>query len=126
MNFQPQRPPLSQQDEHSIQELKHILDGAFQLASKEDTKNLAIVLAYLNSAIVQRFKTLKIPNPHEDENLTASTYERCLQIKKKNVELTSSVLDLRAVLRKMISGGCQPSPKEDEYKKVVEQIRTRS
>lgn len=64
MNFQAQRPPLSQQDEQSIRELKHILDGTFQLASKEDTKNLAIVLSYLNSAIIQRFKTMKIPAPH--------------------------------------------------------------
>ena len=74
MNFQPQRPPLSQQDENSIRELKHILDVTFQLASREDHKNLAIVLTYLNSVIIQRFKTMRIPAPHHDENLTASTY----------------------------------------------------
>lgn len=37
-----------------------------------------------------------------------------------------SVLDLRAVLRKMMSGGCQPCGKEGEYKKIVGDIRVRS
>ena len=64
MSFQPQRPPLSPLEENSVRELKHILDATFQLASKEDHKNLAIVLAYLNSVIIQKFKTIRMPSPH--------------------------------------------------------------
>lgn len=40
--------------------------------------------------------------------------------------MTGSVLDLRAVLRKMIGGECQPCARGDEYKKVIVDIRARS